>query len=317
MTATRFLALATAVATYALILLGGWVRANNAGLSCPDWPTCYGHWVLTPAQFAALGDVGYTYYEMMLEWTHRFLAGFVVGPLILILAIVAWRGRHADPRGFAIAMGLLLLLLFQASLGGFTVLDRNSPWSVALHLGTALVILSLLVLIAQRAAGGRMNAVSPLVLTLVCAGWILAIGAMVTAAMTAKSGASLACWEWPSCDGSWFPSLDDPFLRIHFIHRAFAASCGMVLLLLLACVLVGAAPGLRRAVLSACLLVVVQIGLGALVILFEVPLWSQVAHQATGVLLFVVLSSLLWSALRGGRTKEWHDAGLPSPRSAI
>src|SRR2546427_12639055 len=30
------------VATYALIILGGLVRATGAGLACPDWPLCHG-----------------------------------------------------------------------------------------------------------------------------------------------------------------------------------------------------------------------------------------------------------------------------------
>ena len=46
---------------------------------------------------------------------------------------------------------LFLLLLIQAVLGGVTVLDQNSPWSVALHLGTALLLLSVLCLIFTRA----------------------------------------------------------------------------------------------------------------------------------------------------------------------
>ncbi|MCP5116159.1 MAG: hypothetical protein GY953_35480, partial [bacterium] len=29
-------------ATYCLIVLGALVRANGAGLACPDWPLCFG-----------------------------------------------------------------------------------------------------------------------------------------------------------------------------------------------------------------------------------------------------------------------------------
>ena len=47
MTALRWTLGLTLAATYGLIVLGAWVRATNSGLSCPDWPTCYGQWVVT------------------------------------------------------------------------------------------------------------------------------------------------------------------------------------------------------------------------------------------------------------------------------
>ena len=52
--------------TFGLILLGAWVRATNSGLSCPDWPTCYGYWLPLPSDIPA--DAGYAYYQVMLEW---------------------------------------------------------------------------------------------------------------------------------------------------------------------------------------------------------------------------------------------------------
>ncbi|NBB68960.1 MAG: heme A synthase, partial [Alphaproteobacteria bacterium] len=134
----------TLAATYGLIVLGAWVRATNSGLSCPDWPTCYGQWVVTPADFAALGDVGYTYFQVMLEWVHRAIAGFVVGPLVLVvLGFALWR-RRERPELVSWAVLLTILLAVQAKLGGITVFDANSPWSVALHLGNALVVFAVM-----------------------------------------------------------------------------------------------------------------------------------------------------------------------------
>ena len=43
MTALRRATLLALALTYALIVLGAWVRATGSGLACPDWPTCYGH----------------------------------------------------------------------------------------------------------------------------------------------------------------------------------------------------------------------------------------------------------------------------------
>ena len=42
------------ILAFGVIFLGGFTRLNNAGLSCPDWPTCYGKvtWPTTEADIA-------------------------------------------------------------------------------------------------------------------------------------------------------------------------------------------------------------------------------------------------------------------------
>ena len=54
-------------------------------------------------------------------------------------------------------------------------------------------------------------------------------------------------------------------------------------------------------------LVAAQIGLGALVIVLYVPIWTAVAHQALGVLTFAVISLILWRSL----------AAAPARREAV
>src|SRR5690606_569110 len=76
--------------TYALIVLGAWVRATASGLACPDWPTCYGHWVPLPGEIPP--EAGYAYYQVMLEWVHRLLAGVILGPLVLV---IGWLDRKS------------------------------------------------------------------------------------------------------------------------------------------------------------------------------------------------------------------------------
>jgi heme A synthase len=133
-------------------------------------------------------------------------------------------------------------------------------------------------------------------LPLATLGWLAAVLAMVTAAMTAKSGASLACATWPSCNGTFLPSLDDPLVRIHVAHRALAAVTGLALLALF---VVGrrAGPVLRPLTSLSLLLVLGEIGLGALVIVWAVPTHAAVLHQAVGVLTFAVVTLTLWIAM--------------------
>ena len=192
------------------------------------------------------------------------------------------------------------MLLIQAKLGGLTVLDANSPWSVALHLGNALFSFTLLIVFFARLlpeaafAAPEPAAWRPLLGGL----WLLVLGTMLTAAVTAKSGASLACYEWPACNGGWLPDLGDPQVRIHFIHRTLAALTGLGILAFLAAACRATTPScacspsspprwspcrspwVRWSSCSWC------------------PVWAAVAHQAIGVLLFATVAAALATVLR-------------------
>jgi heme a synthase len=287
--ALRWTAGATLVLTYGLIVLGAWVRATGSGLACPDWPTCYGHWLPLPGDIPP--DVGYSYLQVMLEWVHRLIAGVILGPLILVICLLSWQARGAKPRMPAYAGALIVLLLIQAGLGGVTVLDQNSPWSVALHLGTALVLLSALCLIFER-SGPAPSEASTSARALSGVVWLIALGAMVSAAMVTKSGASLACTTWPLCDGALVPDLGDPQIRLHFTHRVLALGVALGVLALA----IAARSEVRPLAWLAVVLVAIEIALGAAVVLGEVPFGIALAHQALGVLVFTILSLVMWRA---------------------
>ena len=300
MKALRWAAGLAAVLVFGMIVLGGVVRTTNSGLSCPDWPTCYGYWVPLPSMIEAVPNVGYQYYQVMLEWTHRLIAGTILGPLILVVGYLGWRNRLLHPRIAPSIVLMVMLLLIQAMLGGVTVLDRNSPWSVAIHLGNALLLLVVVVGI-HDAARGRTRAgqaapswVRPTALVAMVA----ALFAMMSAAITSKSGASLACYTWPSCQGSFTPDWTDGGEVIHMIHRYLAAAFAMALLVLLAgCLRDQRVPeAIRRQSLVTAGLVALQVGLGALVIIWQVPIEDAVLHQANGVLTFGLVADLFWRA---------------------
>lgn len=285
--------LATALAL-GLIVLGALVRSTNSGLSCPDWPTCYGHWLLTPGTFAQIPDPGYSYGQVMLEWTHRLIAGVFLGPLILLLLAFAVVARREAPGLVYAGIVLVLLLVVQAGLGGLTVLDQNSPWTVALHLSTALLVLSTIIFLFVR-SGRRTTVPSAAVGGLALLAWLLLIPTMASAAMMAKSGGSLACSTWPGCDGAAIPDLGDAPLLYHLAHRALVAATAVVVLLLAVAAL---RTDFRGHALALVLLMAVQVGLGASIIFLEVPVWDAVLHQGTGVLTFALLAGLVWRASR-------------------
>ena len=106
----RWLALFATVFAFGLVMFGGFVRLSNAGLSCPDWPTCYGQ-VTWPqhAQAVAHADASfpdrpYEAHKAWREQVHRFFAG-TLGVLVLVLALLAsWRRRGVL---FAVIIGAL------------------------------------------------------------------------------------------------------------------------------------------------------------------------------------------------------------------
>ncbi len=298
MKTVRVVAVFAVLFTFVQIVLGAVVRLTNSGLSCPDWPLCYGLWFPTPAKLAALGGIDYSFAQVMFEWTHRFNAAVVVGPLTLGLALLAWRRRRDIAGLWPVAITALVVLLIQGWLGGFTVLNRNSPWSVAVHLSVALVFLALLVWACLSTYGppverrGRAGA-------LVAAGALAALATMASGAMMAKSGATLACAGWPLCDGAWWPDLSDPFMRLHFGHRALALVTAVLVVVLAATARTGT---MARAARWAVAIVAMQVLLGAVVVdvFARDSLANQAAvgalHQAIGVALFATLAWGLWTA---------------------
>ena len=112
----RRLSLFGAVLALCVVVLGAWVRLNDAGLGCPDWPGCYGHVSagdaelnLTQAQ-QRYPDRRFEYSKAVKEMTHRYVASSL-GLVILVLAGLAyvnrrdpnqpgkWRGAPAPGRG--------------------------------------------------------------------------------------------------------------------------------------------------------------------------------------------------------------------------
>jgi len=107
------LALATAGATYLLILAGGLVTNTGAGLAVPDWPTTFGYTMFTYPWSKMVGGIFY-------EHSHR-LIGSVVGLLTLGLAMSLW---VVDARRWLRWLGVaaLLFVILQGVIGGLRVI---------------------------------------------------------------------------------------------------------------------------------------------------------------------------------------------------
>lgn len=151
----RRLSLLCAGMTILLMGLGAWVKANGAGLSCPDWPQCYGEW-LPPFPSHDNGGtyqghpVSYTEAQILYEWTHRFVVSLLLVPLVAFAGL-ALATKEANPLVRRLAAAGLGLYAFQAFLGAVTVVTGNPPWATTAHLVTATLFLTTLVVAATAA----------------------------------------------------------------------------------------------------------------------------------------------------------------------
>src|SRR5690606_15413640 len=100
------------IMTASTILFGSFVRLSNAGLSCPDWPTCYGRvaWPTGPegVDHAATAIRAVDGTKAWREQVHRMIAGGL-GLLVLAIALITARGERGGRAAIAAATGLVLL----------------------------------------------------------------------------------------------------------------------------------------------------------------------------------------------------------------
>jgi heme A synthase len=138
--------------TILLMGLGAWVKANGAGLACPDWPQCYGEWLPPfPSQengrLYAGEPVVFTQAQILYEWGHRAVVSLLLVPLVSF-AIVAFRTPDALPLVRRLPLAAVGFYFLQAALGAVTVVTGNPAWATTAHLLLATVLLTTLVVAA-------------------------------------------------------------------------------------------------------------------------------------------------------------------------
>ena len=291
----RRIAWVTVGFTYFLVSLGGTVRVKNAGLSCPDWPLCYG-------KVFAFPDIG-----ALLEEAHRYTAS-IVSALIVALVICALIWARKERQVLIPALIAPVLLVVQIALGGLTVLWKLPPTIITAHLGTALAIFATVITIAVMSGKPTPSQEHPdktrkfALLTMTNA--LFVYGLMLSGSYVVGSGASLACPGWPLCGTPPAWAVTYHLAGINVLHRYIATFVGVVLIW----TLVSAwrrrkvAPGQARIALAASILFVVQATVGGLVVLLHRPDLIAALHLALATAvwgLLVVLAALAARQLRG------------------
>ncbi len=278
------------------VALGGAVRLTGSGLSCPDWPLCHGLWLPTAAALETIPNLAYEHWQVWLEWIHRVNAAVFVAPLVLLVLLTAQTPKHR-----LLGAAAVILVVVQALLGAFTVIDRNSPWSVTVHLVIALVLLVALVGSSTGPRRARMHArvLPPDCKQLAWLGTALAVATAGAGAFLAKSGAAHACPDWLLCGSPWNRAhYADPDVLLHIVHRLLALSTALPALVLLGRLPRRDAPVAFRWAAATLAVFVVQALLGLTAAMAEPALWIALAHQFVGALLVVAYAAVGWYVFR-------------------
>lgn len=274
-----------AASTLLLIAAGGMVTSTDSGLSVPDWPNTYGHFMFSYPLKNMVGGIFY-------EHGHRMIAS-TVGFLTIILAVWIWK---VDPRRWMRRLGVIALaaVIVQGVLGGITVLYfLPAPVSVA-HAGLAEIFFCLTVAIAVFTSPRWLSPGVPPVADRTLRALTIATTALVfvqilLGATMRHTGAGMAIPDFPLAFGRLVPHVWNQGVAIHYAHRV-----GAVLVALAIAAIAGHVfhhhRGRRELTRPAALLlglVAVQITLGAYVILSGRQPVINTAHVANGALVLV------------------------------
>jgi cytochrome c oxidase assembly protein subunit 15 len=287
----RNLLVVASLLTYLLVTLGGVVCVTDSSRGCPDWPGCYGRLVPPPRL------------DSILEYTHRLLAG-LASLAIIASAIAGWRSRIPRwvrwPPTIAVFF-LLAVIVF----GAMVVLRGLEPGLAALDLGSALIVLGLVLTSTVVAIYQHRNPSLPNQLSfdstfakLALRTLVSVFVVLVSGVLVAESGSVVRCLGWPLYGGP---------LNLGSVRGWFqAARClagGLTGLLVIAVVVQAwraqEQQRARRAIATAgCMAFAIEIAVGALILWRGFSVWLHVIYAATAVALWALLVVLVvWAGL--------------------
>ncbi len=342
----RALTLITLFLTFDLVLFGAFTRLTDSGLGCPDWPGCYGHAsplgagaAIASAQ-SAMPSGPVTHGKAWIEMLHRYLATGV-GVLITVLAVASWVEARKQRPVAAVAPSpwwatlTLAWVCLQGAFGAWTVTMKLYPAIVTTHL---LGGMGLLVLLAVQSQGHRR---APLRLSRglragTLAVFVLSVLQIALGGWVSTNYAVLACSDFPTCQGSWWPSMDFengftvlralgagkegghlPFAALTAIHMAHRVGAGLVFAAMALLVWRLHADGgsdTRRWAWAITAVAGWQFASGLSNVVLGWPLVAALAHTGGAAALITLLAVMLARAQQAGQRPQ--ASRSPSRQSA-
>lgn len=275
-----------------VMALGAATRAMNAGLSCPDWPLCFGK--LIP-------DFHPT---VWFEFVHR--ACVPVMTIIFLLCAFYGFKKNDIPGGVrrAAVVGLILLV-FQIVFGALTVRLQVQPIIVTTHLclGTCFFLSVLWMTMSVDEQVDVPHAMMPAAFTM----WakllpFLIFGQVIIGGFVASTYAGSVCVDWPTCNGMWFPTWAGA-IGLQILHRMVAYFLA-VSIILFAVILQRnhvrpwVTPQFLRLSRWAAFVVCLQVVVGVLNLIMYIPAWMTTLHQTIAIVLLAICVRLYFVVTR-------------------
>lgn len=304
-----------------VVMLGAYTRLTDAGLGCPDWPGCYGKMIL-PSAASGLQEAQLNYPKIPIEsqkaWTemvHRYAAG-TLGLLICFISFaVLYKRLLGKQLPWHLPAVLLILAIFQAALGMWTVTLKLLPIVVMGHLLGGILIFACLSRFRLQISSfwgedlpqwrfWLRVGVSIIFIQIALGGWV------------SSNYAGISCIGFPKCNGLWFPQLhlikgfnlfssiganyqgglldNEVRVTIQFIHRVGAILTALYMLILSALIILKVhANSLKALAWLLVLLILGQFILGIVNVIYLLPIKIAVAHQGVAAVLLAVTLSML------------------------
>ena len=306
---------------FVVIALGAWTRLVDAGLGCPDWPGCYG-FVVFPTNEAeiALAEARYPTFpydinKAIPEVVHRYFAA-ALGFLAIIMVYYSFKqNENRNIRRWTI--GLLIFICCQGLFGYLTVSLLLLPIIVTAHLFGGFTTLTLFFLIFLMS--GKFDILEkmaiPKLKTIAGIALVVLLFQIFLGVWTSTNYASLACADFPTCQGSYMPEmdfkngfnlnpevgpnylyglLDNPSrVAIHYSHRVSAILVTIVFLILISKLWFSNAAPLASTI---GILLLTQISLGIINVVYVLPLYVAIAHNLVAALLLLTIFTVNYLA---------------------
>ena len=306
---------------FVVIALGAWTRLVDAGLGCPDWPGCYGFvfWPNDEIEIAIAESRFPTYpYDInkaIPEQVHRLFAAALGFIAILLVFLSFEKTKNKSIQRWTIF--LLILICCQGLFGYLTVSLKLLPIIVTTHLFGGFATLMLLYFIYLKSRNFEIfNQINISNLKVIAS---IAFGVLIfqifLGVWTSTNYASLACADFPTCQGSYMPEmdfkngfnlnqevgpnylyglLDNPArVAIHYSHRVSALLLTLIFLILMSRLWFSDAAPLAS---TLGILLLTQITLGIINVVYVLPLYVAIAHNLVAALLLLATFTINYLA---------------------